>query len=120
MRYYYEPPIEYSVTAAETYKCDHKLYSKCTLYLFGVKGLAVVQQRWSERMKVSWWGPIDPWLIDDIWNQEGFMTIFDKHADYPEFGVYPTVSIRWLMWQLRMKPIKREDWENDPFNPNKK
>ena len=118
MRYYYEPLTEYTVTAAEIYTCDHELYSKCTLYRFGLRGLAVVQQRWSERMKVTWWGPIDPWLIDDIWNRDGFMQIFDKYADQELDGVYPTVSVRWLMWQLRMKPIRKAPWERDIFNPS--
>ena len=69
-------------------------------------------------MKVSWWGPIDPWLIDDIWNRPGFMTVFDKYSDFENNGLYPTVSVRWLMWQLRMKPLKKTPWERDIFNPS--
>ena len=26
-------------------------------------------------------------------------------------GLYPTVTIRQIMWALKMKPIKRERWE---------
>ena len=62
-------------------------------------------------MKVAWWGPIDPWLIDDIWQQEGFMSIFEQYAGKDVNGVYPTVPVRWLMWQLRMKPLKKNPWE---------
>lgn len=26
-------------------------------------------------------------------------------------GVYPTVTIRQIMWELKMKPIPKERWE---------
>lgn len=115
MRYFYQKPENYIVTAAKTYKCDHELYSKCTLYTFGDRGLAVVQQRFNTTHKVSWWGEIDPWLIDDIFNQEGFMSVFDKYSGNCTDGIYPTISVRRLMWTLRMKPLKRYIWE-DPFD----
>jgi hypothetical protein len=113
MRYFYEPPTEYDMTKAKTYKCNHRMYSKCTLYEFGGEGLAVVQKRFNSKLKVTWWGPIDPWLVDDIFSQPGFWEVFSKYADRSSVGIFPTISVRKLMWELRMKPIKREFWEDD-------
>ena len=62
-----------------------------------------------------WWGPIDPWLVDEIFNQERFMQIFDKYAGDCENGLYPTMSVRKLMWALRMKPMIKQPWEDDKF-----
>lgn len=31
-------------------------------------------------------------------------------CDHPVYN-YPTVTIRQIMWALKMKPIKRERWE---------
>lgn len=115
MRYHYKPPKEYMVSAACTYKCDHPMYSRCTLYRFSNRGLAVVQKRFNPKMKVMWWGPIDPWLVDEIFNQERFMQVFDKHAGYCDNGRYPTMSVRKLMWALRMKPMVKQPWEDDIF-----
>ena len=113
MRYYYQKPDNYIVTRGRIYACNHPLYSSCTLYEFGGKGLAVVQQRYNSKLKVSWWGSIDPWLVDDIFEKEGFMTFFDKNAGDCTEGVYPTVSVRRIMWALKMKPLKRQLWEDD-------
>lgn len=33
------------------YECDHEVYSKCTLYLIGNKGIAVIQQRFDAKNK---------------------------------------------------------------------
>lgn len=111
MRYHYEPKAEYSVTCGEFYICDHPVYKNCTLYRNGRKGLAVIQQRYNPSEKFTWWTSIDPWLIDDLYSQPGFMRYFDKYASPPVNDIYPTVTIRQIMWALKMKPIKREPWE---------
>ena len=36
-----------------------------------------------------------------------FNTIAKKTTD----GLYPTVTIRQIMWGLKMKPLNREPWE---------
>lgn len=36
---------------------------------------------------------------------------FDSKAKKCKNGLYPTVSIRQIMWALRMKPLKKERWE---------
>lgn len=115
MRYYYTPPTEYKATKARIYICpNHPLYNACTLYKFADRGMAVVQQRFNPSLKTTEWSSIDPWLVDDIFNQSGFMQVFDKIAKADTDGVYPTITVRKLMWALRMKPLPREFWESDP------
>ena len=75
--------------------------------------MAVVQQRFNSRLKVTWWGPIDPWLVDDIWQQDGFERLFESKADKACNGLYPTVTVRKVMWELRMRPLPRQYWEGD-------
>lgn len=62
-------------------------------------------------MKQTWWGEIDPWLTDGLYLHPGFKTFFDERAGERIDGLYPTVTIRQIMWALKMKPLKRERWE---------
>ena len=105
MKYYYEPPSEYVVTKGRTILTDDKLYSQCTLYEIDGKGLRVVQLRFNPKLKVFFYGPIDPWLVDDIFSQPGFS---ENLSEAP----YKTAEVRSLMWKLRMKPLRKEWWEN--------
>ena len=111
MRYHYEKPTEYLSMYGDTYECDHPVYDRCTLYLVGKKGLAVIQQRYNRRRKFTWWSEIDPWLTDELYLHPKFKEFFDKRAGECEDGLYPTVTIRQIMWALKMKPVKRERWE---------
>lgn len=94
-----------------TYTCDHPVYDKCTLFIIEDKGLAIIQQRYNPRTKKTWWGELDPWLTDDLYLHTNFKSFFDDRAGKCENGLYPTVTIRQIMWALKMKPIKRERWE---------
>lgn len=111
MRYHYEKPTIYLSKYGTTYKCDHPVYSKCTLFKIEDKGLAVIQQRYSKRSKKTWWGELDPWLPDDLYLHPRFKEFFDDRAGECKDGLYPTVTIRQIMWALKMKPIARERWE---------
>lgn len=51
MRYHCEKPAIYLSMYGTTYSCDHPVYSKCTLYQIGNRGLAVIQQRFDEDSK---------------------------------------------------------------------
>lgn len=95
----------------QTYKCDHPVYSTCTLYLHRGKGLAVIQQRFNSRLKATFWTALDKSLADDILDQENFEEYFNKKADYSSEGLYPTVTVRQVMWALHMKPLKKQPWE---------
>lgn len=111
MRYHYEKPDIYASMYGETYECDHPVYSKCTLFKIGNKGLAVIQQRHDPETKTTWWGEIDPWLTDNLYLHVGFKAFFDERSGECKDGLYPTVTIRQIMWALKMKPVKRERWE---------
>lgn len=111
MRYHFEKPSIYFSMYGDTYSCDHPVYDQCTLYTIGNKGLAVIQQRYDETTKRTWWGPIDPWLTDELYLHSKFKDFFDKRAGKPVGGLYPTVTIRQIMWALKLKPIPKERWE---------
>lgn len=111
MRYHHEKPQFYKSMYGETFLCDHPVYRKCTLFKIGLNGLAIIQQRYDESTKHTWWGEIDPWLCDEIYLHPKFKTFFDARAGYFKNGHYPTVTIRQIMWALKMKPISRERWE---------
>lgn len=111
MRYFIEKPSIVTSMFGEVYTCNHPLYDKCTLYKIGNKGLAVVQQRFDANSKSTYWAEIDSWLNDILYLRPGFINFFNKYAGKPNGGLYPTVTVRQIMWQLRLKPIKRERWE---------
>lgn len=111
MRYHHEKPKIYSSIYGEVYICNHPIYDRCTLYKIGNKGLAIVQQRYNIRTKVTKWTEIDPWLTDEIYLHERFKEFFDERSGECQNGLYPTVTIRQLMWALKMKPLKRKRWE---------
>lgn len=112
MRYYHEYKQTRRINNyGSTYKCNHVVYNKCTLYLIGNKGLAVIQQRYDWKTKRTWWGEIDDELINEIFLNSKFKDYFNSHAGEIKNNLYPTVTVRQLMWGLKMKPIKREAWE---------
>ena len=80
----------------------------------GGAGLAVVQKRFDQKTKTIQYGPVDWWLANDIYLSEGFAEYFMRHASPADKnGLYPTVSVRKIMWALRMKPLRKEFWEKD-------
>lgn len=111
MRYHYEKPSIIVQMYGETYECNHPVYSRCTLFKIGSKGLSVIQQRFSRVRKSTWWDSIDPWLANDIYLHPGFREYFEKNASECQNGLYTTVTVRQIMWALKMKPVKRERWE---------
>ena len=111
MRYHYKKPNIYFSIYGKRYICEHPVYDSCTLYRIGEKGLAIIQQRFDSDSKSTWWGEIDPWIIDDLYLHERFIEFFNQRARKCKDGLYPTVTIRQIMWFLKMKPLKRECWE---------
>lgn len=93
------------------YKCNHPVYNVCTLFKIGGKGLAVVQQRIDKDTKLTWWSEIDPWLTDEIYLHPRFKKFFDERASECTDGLYATVTIRQIMWGLKMKPLPKQRWE---------
>lgn len=111
MRYHYIKPDFYSKMYGRIYECNHPVYSRCTLFEIGKKGLAVIQQRYNPDSKTTWWGEIDTWLTDRLYLHPNFKKYFDDRAGECTDGIYPTVTIRQMMWALKMKPIQRQRWE---------
>lgn len=111
MRYHYEKPSIYTSMYGTIYECDHPVYDRCTLYKIGRNGLSVIQQRFNEHMKTTFWSEIDPWLTDPIYLHPKFKEYFDERANECNNGLYPTVTIRQIMWSLKLKPIPRQRWE---------
>lgn len=111
MRYHYVKPDFYASMYGRLYICNHPVYTRCTLFKIENKGLAVIQQRFDPVNKSTWWTEVDPWLTDDLYLNPRFKQFFDSRAKEVENGLYPTVTIRQIMWALKMKPIKRERWE---------
>ena len=111
MRYHYEKPTLYSSMFGSTYVCNHPVYSTCTLFQIEDKGLAVIQQRYDPSDKSTRWGEIDPWLTDDLYLHPKFKSFFDDRSGECTDGLYPTVTVRQIMWALKMKPIPKQRWE---------
>lgn len=111
MRYHYEKPELYSSLYGRLYICEHPVYDACTLFEIKDKGLAVIQQRFDPETKSTWWTEVDPWLTDELYLHPKFKQFFDERAGTCTDGLYPTVTIRQIMWGLKMKPLKRERWE---------
>ena len=111
MRYHYEKPTNYLARYGNTYECNHPIYDRCTLYKIGDKGLAVIQQRFDRRGKSTYWSEIDPWLTDEIYLHPKFKQLFDDRSGESVDGLYPTITIRQIMWALKIKPIPKKRWE---------
>ena len=111
MRYYYQPKLQASSRFSTVYICNHAVYSRCTLYQFESRGLAVIQQRFDPHEKSTYWTEIDAGLADDIYRHPKFYQYFKSRAHEAMNGLYPTVTVRQIMWALKMKPLKREQWE---------
>lgn len=111
MRYHSKKPDIYRNHYGKVYECDHPLYDRCTLFISGEKGLAVIQQHFDREKKATYWAECDDWIPDVLYLDEGFKDFFDENAGSPKNGVYPTVPLRKIMWYLKMKPLPKTYWE---------
>lgn len=111
MRYHYEKPTIYLSMYGKRYICDHPVYDSCTLFEIGDKGLAVIQQRYDAETKSTFWTEVDAWLTDALYVHPKFKEFFDERAGTCTDGLWPTVTIRQIMWALKMKPLQKQRWE---------
>lgn len=111
MRYHYEKPTIYLSMYGKRYICDHPVYDSCTLFEIGDKGLAVIQQRYDAETKSTFWTEVDAWLTDALYVHPKFKEFFDERAGTCTNGLWPTVTIRQIMWALKMKPLQKQRWE---------
>ena len=116
MKYYYEKPENW-ISAGRIYYCDAPTYNYCTLFRNGNVGLAVIQEHYSKDKKARWWGPVEPWISGELWRHKDFgKFLIDNSGEPNEKGVFPTIQLRKLMWRLRMKPLRKEFWEEGDFD----
>lgn len=111
MRYHHLSLSNNTNMYGKIYECDHPVYNCCTLYLINEKGLAVIQQRYNTKTKTTKWTEIDRELTDEIYLHPCFKDFFDKKSGTCINGLYPTVTVRQIMWALKMKPLKKQRWE---------
>lgn len=111
MRYHYAKPTIYVSMYGRCYECNHPVYDRCTLFEMDGKGLAIIQQRHDPLKKHTWWSELDPWLTDAIYLHDRFREYFDERAGKCTDGLYPTVTVRQIMWAFKMKPLPRQRWE---------
>lgn len=71
----------------------------------------MIQQRFDSDSKTTRWGEVDPWLTDELYLHPGFREFFERRAGKCTDGLYPTVTIRQIMWALKMKPLPKQRWE---------
>lgn len=94
-----------------TYRCEHPLFSQATLFKSDIFGLLVIQKRFNSNLKAMFFGPIDPWLANDIFEEPKFVEVFNRLSGACEDAMYPFIEVRKLMYKLGMKPMKKEFWE---------
>lgn len=113
MKYFYTSHNSINVQVfGQTHTVRNSLYRDCTLYLIKNRGICVIQQRYDANTKSFWWGALDPGLANDIYLNPGFYDFFKEHATTMDRdGGYFTITVRKLMWALRMKPLPKEEWE---------
>ena len=111
MRYHYEEPEGLAKRYGQIYRCNHPIYTWCTLFIVGERGLAVIRQYFDSEKKVTYWKELDRNLTADIYLNDRFEEYFQKHAKPCKNGLYPTVTVRQIMWALRMKPLPKKRWE---------
>ena len=88
------------------------MYNSRTLYLIGNKGLAVIQQRYDEETKSTFWTEIVPWLVDALYLNDNFKAFFDDRAGPGTDGLYPTVTIRQLNVGIENETTKERTMGN--------
>ena len=112
MRYYTEKPKNIKPHTLYFRRLDHPMYNSCNVYeLSSDVGLAIVQQRFNPKLKVFWYSAPDSWIMDEIIFHPSFADYVFTHADKATLGLYPTVTVRQVMFALKMKPLKKEWWE---------
>lgn len=111
MRYHYQKPDIYLSMYGELYICNHPVYDRCTLFTIGNKGLAVIQQRFSADTKKSHMDR-GRFMADRLFIfTSKIQGIFRQPIRRVYGRIIPTVTIRQIMWALKMKPIQRQRWE---------
>lgn len=113
MRYYYELNTELDIPKYSIlYHGPFEFFDLGTLYLIDGLGLIVVMPEFNRVDKTIKFGPLPPSLANDIYEQPGFREFFLRFAQpATPSGEYPVMNVCKIMWSLRMKPLRKMDWE---------
>ena len=113
MRYFYKEKEDIRRFHGIIYihRCRNFLFTEGTLYYKKGYGLIVVRKYFDENKKKCWYGPLSQGLANDIFLNKNFERIFYELAGKRGADGYPFIDVRKLMWQLRMKPLKKDIWE---------
>ena len=71
----------------------------------------MIQQRYVERNKHTYWSEIDPWIANCLYLNPQFAALVNERGKEPVDGLYPTITVRQAMWAVKMKPLKKLQWE---------
>lgn len=115
MRYFYIPERLTQNLYGREEECKHSLFRSCTVFdISSGLGFGVVQRRFDPEAKCWYYSSLDPGLANDIYLNDGFPEYFKKVADRrDDDGDYPIYDVRKVMWALRMKPLRKEEWEKN-------
>ena len=108
MKYYYQKPDICVRVFGEPIDLNHPVYHGGTLYLERGRGIIVTQKKFDTKRKECSWDAVDSWIANDIYTSPNFAEFFISNATEKD---YPIFELRKIMWALRMKPLKKEDWE---------
>ena len=108
MKYYYQKPDICVRVFGQPISLDHPIYRGGTLYFENGIGLIVTQKKFDKERRECYWDAVDTWIANDIYTTSKFPEFFKSHATRED---PPIFELRKLMWALRMKPLKKEDWE---------
>ena len=108
MKYYYQKPDICVRVFGEPIDLNHPVYRGGTLYLEHERGIIVTQKKFDTKRKECSWDAVDSWIANDIYTSPNFAEFFISHSTEKD---YPIFELRKIMWALRMKPLKKEDWE---------
>ena len=108
MKYYYQKPDICVRVFGEPVSLDHSVYRGGTLYFEHGRGIIITQKKFDSKRKECSWDSVDPWIANDIYTSPNFVEFFISNATEKD---YPIFELRKIMWALRMKPLKKEDWE---------
>ena len=109
MKYFYQKPEICVPVFGQYIELDHPVYKSGTLYLENGRGLIITQQHFNERTKECCWTCVDSWIANDIYTSKNFPKFFFQNASK---ATYPIFKLRKVMWELRMKPLRHEEWED--------
>ena len=114
MRYFYKKPKEVKDHSIYFKHMDENpLYNSCRLYMISdEEGLAIIQKRFNPKLKVFFYNAPDAWIMDEILRNPKFADYVFEHAGECKDGIFPAVTVRQVMYALKMKPLEKEWWES--------